>query len=249
VSNLFAEESGPQPPKILKAAVEIQASLRLLQQHHDPLIITFHDRNQRFQSYLVEVDRARGLIALDEMIPNDGERFLKNGETFRIEGFHEGVRIAWESLQAAEIGELDGERCYWCAFPAELTYHQRRNAFRAALKQSQLVAVELDGDKISKALQGQMLDISATGCKLRFDGDQRGRLQPGQLYERFTAKLPFGAVTTGIEMRHVQFDEKLSVSFAGVRFHNMSGLVQRQVERFVYQLQREARRFEKDDLF
>jgi c-di-GMP-binding flagellar brake protein YcgR len=29
----------------------------------------------------------------------------------------------------------------------------------------------------------------------------------------------------------------------------MSGLVQRQVERFVYQLQREARRFDKDDDF
>lgn len=29
----------------------------------------------------------------------------------------------------------------------------------------------------------------------------------------------------------------------------MSGLAQRQVDRFVYQLQREARRFEKDELF
>jgi c-di-GMP-binding flagellar brake protein YcgR len=29
----------------------------------------------------------------------------------------------------------------------------------------------------------------------------------------------------------------------------MSGLVQRQVERLVYQLQREARRFDKDDDF
>ncbi|MBT8766482.1 flagellar brake protein [Pseudomonas boanensis] len=249
MSNLFTEQNGPQPPKILKAPVEIQANLRLLQQHHDPLIITFHDRNQRFQSYLVEVDRDRGLIALDEMIPNDGERFLRNGETFRIEGFREGVRIAWESLQTVEIGELDGARCYWCAFPQEVIYHQRRNAFRAALKQSQLVAVELDGNKISAALQGQMLDISATGCKLRFEGDQSTRLQPGQLYERFTAKLPFGAVTTTIELRHVHYEEKLGVSFAGVRFHDMSGLVQRQVERFVYQLQREARRFEKDELF
>ena len=39
------------------------------------------------------------------------------------------------------------------------------------------------------------------------------------------------------------------MSFAGIRFHKMSGLVQRNVERFVYQLQREARRFEKDELF
>ncbi|WP_028626490.1 flagellar brake protein [Metapseudomonas resinovorans] len=249
MSNPFHEENGPQPPKVLKAQVEILANLRLLQQHHDPLIITFHDRNQRFQSYLVDVDRDRGLIALDELIPNDGERFLKNGETFRVESFHEGVRIAWETQQPATVGEFEGDRCYWCALPDEVTYHQRRNAFRAPLKQSQLVPVELDGDKMSSPVKGVMLDISATGCKLRFEGDLNGRLQPGQVYERFSAKMPIGPVTTPVELRHLHFDEKLGMSFVGIRFHKMSGLVQRNVERFVYQLQREARRFEKDELF
>jgi c-di-GMP-binding flagellar brake protein YcgR len=41
---------------------------------------------------------------------------------------------------------------------------------------------------------------------------------------------------------------KLNITFAGVRFHNISGQAARKVERFVYQLQREARRFDKDDL-
>jgi c-di-GMP-binding flagellar brake protein YcgR len=50
-------------------------------------------------------------------------------------------------------------------------------------------------------------------------------------------------------MRHVQYEEKLDTTFAGVRFHRMSGLEQRQVERFVYQLQREARRIDSDGLF
>jgi c-di-GMP-binding flagellar brake protein YcgR len=54
-------------------------------------------------------------------------------------------------------------------------------------------------------------------------------------------------MTAPVELRYLHFEEKISTTFAGVRFHNMSGLVQRQVERFVYQLQREARRFDKDD--
>lgn len=37
--------------------------------------------------------------------------------------------------------------------------------------------------------------------------------------------------------------------FVGTRFYRMSGLEQRQVERFVYQLQREARRTEGDGPF
>jgi c-di-GMP-binding flagellar brake protein YcgR len=249
VSNPFIEDDGPQPPKVLKTPVEIVANLRQLEQNHDPLIVTFHERNQRFQSYVIEVDRQKNRLILDEMIPNDAERFLQNGEPFRIEAFHEGVRVAWECLQAVQIAEHQGSRCYFCPIPQEVHYHQRRNAFRAQLKQSEQVKVELAGDKLRSAVAGQLLDISATGCKLRFPGDATHGLQTGQVYEGFTAQLPFGAMTTPVELRYLHYDEKLNMTIAGVRFYRMSGLEQRQVERFVYQLQREARRYDNDGLF
>lgn len=249
MSNPFIEDDGPQPPEVLKTPVEIVANLRQLQQNHDPLIITFHERNQRFQSYLIEVDRDRNRLILDEMIPSDGERFLQNGEPFRIEAFREGVRVAWECLQAVQIAEYQGARCYMSPMPQEVHYHQRRNAYRAPLKQTEQVKIELTGAKLKSPIQGLLLDISATGCKLRLPGNVTDSLQAGQVYERFTAHLPFGAMTTPVELRHVQYAAKLDTTFAGVRFYRMSGLEQRQVERFVYQLQREARRFESDGLF
>jgi len=241
-------DDAPQPPKVLSTPLEISSNLRQLLESHDPLIITFHERSQRFQSYLVDLDRENNMIALDEMIPRDGERYLMAGEPFRVEGFHEGVRIAWESNGQLQIDESGGSRCYRGTLPDEVVYHQRRNAFRAALKLAQLVNVNLDGEKIKAPISGKLLDISATGCKLRFDGDITGSLQLGQVYDRFNADLPFGKMTAPVELRYLHFEEKISTTFAGVRFHNMSGLVQRQVERFVYQLQREARRFDKDDI-
>jgi c-di-GMP-binding flagellar brake protein YcgR len=247
VSNALNAEDAPQPPKVLTTPLEIAGNLRMLQESHDPLIITFHERTQRFQSYVVDVDRENNSIALDEMIPRDGERFLLAGEPFRIEGFHEGVRIAWESNGPLTIDESNGTRCYRGTLPDEVVYHQRRNAFRAALKLAQLVSIELGGEKLKVPLAGKLLDISATGCKLRFDGDISNGLQLGQVYDRFIAALPFGSMTTPVELRYLHHEEKIDTTFAGVRFHNMSGLVQRQVERFVYQLQREARRFDKDD--
>ncbi|MBB4866153.1 c-di-GMP-binding flagellar brake protein YcgR [Pseudomonas nitritireducens] len=249
MSNLFVEENGPQPPKTLKAPVEIHASLRTLMDSHDPLLITFEGRSQRFQSFVVEVNRERNIVALDELIPNDGERFLQAGEDFRIEGFHEGVRIAWECKQSAFFAEIDGARCYWLPVPEQMLYHQRRNAFRAPVGQGQPVPVEISGSKLKNPVKGNLIDISATGCKIRLEGNVTDRLQPGQVYEQLTARLPFGAITVEVELRHVSFEEKVGYSFAGVRFHQMSGLVQRNVERFVYQLQREARRFDKDELF
>jgi c-di-GMP-binding flagellar brake protein YcgR len=249
VFNALSAEDAPQPPKVLTTPLEIAANLRLLMDSHDPLIITFHERSQRFQSYLIEVDRDSNGIALDEMIPRDGERFLAAGEPFRVEGFHDGVRIAWECSATLDIEDVDGHRCYRGSLPGEVVYHQRRNAFRAALKLAQLVNVELGGEKLKAPLTGKLLDISATGCKLRFEGDVSDRMQLGQVYERFVAALPFGAMTAPVELRYLHFEERINITFAGVRFHNMSGLVQRQVERFVYQLQREARRFDKDDDF
>lgn len=126
-------------------------------------------------------------------------------------------------------------------------YHQRRNAYRAPLKQAQAVNIELSGDRLKTPVKGLLLDISATGCKLRFSGDASKGLQSGQVYERLVAQLPFGAMTTAVELRHLVYDEKLDMTFAGMRFHRMNGLEQRQIDRFVYQLQREARRDNIDD--
>ncbi len=108
MSSAFNDESGPQPPKVLKAPVEIIATLRQLQQNHDPLVIQFKDRSQRFQSYLVEIDRDRARIALDEIIPTDGERFFRQGESFKVEAFRDGVRVAWSCEHDVQVGEFEG---------------------------------------------------------------------------------------------------------------------------------------------
>jgi len=249
VSSAFNDESGPQPPKVLKTSVEIIATLRQLQHNHDPLVIQFKDRAQRFQSYLVEIDKDRARVALDEIIPTDGERFLKQGETFNVEAFRDGVRVAWTCDHDVQLGELEGAPCYWAPLPTEVIYHQRRSAFRAPLKQGDLVKVVLSGDKLREPLSGHLLDISATGCKLRFAGNLGQQLSNGQVHERLTAYLPFGNMTCAVELRHVQYEDKVDMTFVGTRFHRLNGLEQRQIERFVYQLQREARRTESDGPF
>lgn len=246
MSNPFVSDGGPQPPKVLKAPVEIVANLRLLQQHHDPLIIMFKERNQRFQSYVIEVDREKNLLILDELMPSDGERYMNGGEAFRVESFHDGVRIAWDCAAGMQESDYQGERCYIGGIPDEVLYHQRRNAFRAALRQADQVKVELAGTKLRTPLDGLMLDISASGCKVRLTGNASEQLQPGQVYEECVALLPVGRLEAAVELRHVRYDDKLDLTFIGLHFATLSGLQQRLVERFVYQLQREARRFEND---
>nr|MBF0685058.1 flagellar brake protein [Pseudomonas sp.] len=241
MSNPFFTEEGPQPPKILSAPAEIYANLRPLQENKTPLALRFVERNQRYQSFVVELNREKGWLALDELLPADGERLMIAGEAFQVEGFYEGARISWTNAGPVHLSELDDARCYWIPLPTEITYHQRRNAFRAQ-PVGQLVTTTLSDNSLRTPLEGTLLDLSATGCRLSLTGDMQSRLQPGQVYEQLALRLPFGTVTSPVELRHAVFDERQKLTFCGFRFHRMSGLTQRQIERFVYQLQREARR-------
>jgi c-di-GMP-binding flagellar brake protein YcgR len=244
VSGSFASDNAPQPPKVYRSAGEIVAALRPALQQHIPLRITFTRQGQQFQSFVVDIDEAKGLIALDEFIPREAERLLEQAQPFHVDSLHEGIRVSWQIDRPVQFSEIDGHRCYWVGLPAELTYHQRRNAFRVRLLLNRPATAELVQDTGQIQLRGQLIDLSATGCKLRFPGNVTHLLQPGQLVQSFTAELPMGAITTAVNIRHVTCLDRLEQSDVGVSFHNLSGATQRQVERFVYQLQRESRRLD-----
>ena len=241
MSSSFNEEGGPLPPRTLKSPLEVLRALNQLKDKRDPLFLTFPERSQRFQSTVIEVDRDRNRIILDEMIPTDGERFLKNGEPFHVEAFHEGVRITWECKSTIQFAEKDGARCYTTTLPPELIQHQRRSAFRAEIKPSHGIKAELTDSKYKLLLLGQMLDISGTGCKLSFPGDLTQKLQNGQVYERLSTQLPNGKLNVQVELRHAHYNDKRDKTELGMRFFKPGGNEQRLIERFVFQLQREAR--------
>ena len=238
-----ASQHAAQPPQVYRSKGEILSCLRPAQQQHIPLRITFR-QGQQFQSFVVEIDEAKGRIALDEFIPREAERLLEQGQSFRVDSFHDGIKVTWQIERPVEFSELAGNRCYWVALPTELTYHQRRNAYRVKLLLTQPATAELSEVSSHVQLKGQLIDLSATGCKLRFPGNVTHLLQPGQLVQGFTAELPIGAINTPVNIRHVACLDRMEFSEVGVSFSNLSGAAQRQIERLVYQLQRENRRFE-----
>jgi c-di-GMP-binding flagellar brake protein YcgR len=250
VSKFLDDDNAPQGPVILREPLEILASLKLLQQGLDGLTITFDGHPQHYQSHLVDLDRERGLLALDELVPADGETRLLAGESFHVQGYHEGIRMAWRTERAQiRRGEHQGHRCYWIELPEEMDYHQRRDAYRAPLKPSQIPTINLAGSLLSPSLVGKLLDISATGCKLRFPGNVLSVLERGEVYERLSIALPEATLVLAAELRHLHYEERHEASFAGMRFHEITGLEQRQIERFVFQVQRESRRLEREGPF
>lgn len=245
--DLFSDDDMSLPPQTLRSPIEICAHLRALMLSRAPLELKFSDSGQIYQSYIVDVDRDNNRIALDELIPNNGQLHLLNGIELTITTYREGVRMTWSHNQPALADSLDGSPCYWLTLPTEVTYHQRRNAFRADTLPEQSLDVQIDSKKIEQPIAGRLLDISATGCKVELKSHCQS-LQPGQLYETFSISLPAGKITLSAELRHLQTIEPSNALLAGFKFHAFTGADQRMIERFVYQLQREARRSD-DALF
>ncbi|MDY0249893.1 MAG: flagellar brake protein [Pseudomonas sp.] len=247
MSDSFSESNAAQPPKRLTSQIEIISNLRALMQHHDLLVMTFADRQQVFHSYIVDIDRDNNRLAYDELIPNDGERYLVSGEKVTITAYRDGVRMMWSHIQQGLAASIDGAPCYWLNLPTEVSYHQRRNAFRANTLPEQVIEVKINGKSLQEPIPARLIDISATGCKLDIKL-LTPNLQLGQLYNAFDIALPSGNITLNAELRHLSKDEASNSTQAGFTFHQMSGAIQRVIERFVYQLQREARRND-DELF
>ena len=94
---------------------------------------------------------------------------------------------------------------------------------------------------------GKLLDISATGRKLQFPGNLNEVLQANVVYERLSIALPDVTLIVAAELRHLYYDRSRDASMVGMRFYEISGYEQRQVERYVFQLQRESRRLDFED--
>ncbi|MEH6493024.1 flagellar brake protein [Halopseudomonas sp.] len=249
MSTLFSQEAGPQPPREVRSPIEITALLKTLMQSRDPLIITFEDRTQKFQSFIVNLDSDRGDVWIDEMIPREGDRYASQGEAYKVDAWHEGIHIRWSCPGATQV-MLDDAPAYAAKMPDELIYHQKRGAFRASVRRTADVALELNHPERQRSLKAFLMDISATGCKIRLDGDLSKSLQPGELFEPCYLHLPeTGRLELGMEIRHANFVETANETHVGAHFRQPSPLAQRQIDRFVNYLQREARRLEKEDLF
>ncbi|RHW21966.1 flagellar brake protein [Pseudomonas jilinensis] len=247
MSNLFEEEAGPQPPREIRSSIEILALLKGLQQHREPLKISFDDRHQAFQSFIVQLDNDR--LWIDELIPLEGNRYMSQQEAFQVDAWRDGVHIRWYCPSARQV-MLDDAPAFETSLPLELTYHQKRGAFRAAVARGLNTKLGLVHSQRSYEANGQLIDISATGCKIRLAGAWHERLQPGEVFDLSYLELPdSGRMPVSVEIRHCHYDANQDETQVGIKFKQASPNIQRQIDRFVNQLQREARRFEKNDLF
>ncbi len=231
------EEKGPTLPQRLTSPLGILALLRPLYNSRAPVTLRFADHTP-YRTSIVELAEGESHLALDEVVPKHGNHHLQREATFKVETALAGVRITWENTQAAIFDARGKFPCYWIKIPTSVNYYQRRKFYRATLLTKN--TVYLNQLEAGFNIEGLLMDISVGGCKMKVAGKVPA-LTTGIIYESLVAELENERITTPVELRHIQFDETRNTSLLGFRFCSTDKMIQRKIESFVNQLQRDAR--------
>lgn len=221
--------------------------LRSLQKHRSPLTITFRGHaKQTYTSIVLKVDLDEGYFILDEIAPPSGHQRVMDGGIFSIQANDKGVQVAFGNNKVVGAGRNDGAAIYKIPLPKQLLYKQRRDAYRAHIALADQVEVKLISYERQKPLVGRIIDISSTGCKIEFPYLVDPAFEDMEVFDEVSFDLPEAEFDTSVlcaaEARRAVYFEDKHTTQCGFRFLNPDGRNQREIDRFVAYLQREARR-------
>jgi c-di-GMP-binding flagellar brake protein YcgR len=120
-------------------------------------------------------------------------------------------------------------------------YLQRRDAFRAWVPGTLMVASSCTNEKHPAGIKGRVQNMSATGFRLVVEG----KIDPAPaMLEEFSLVMQLPLIdhdlTCPVEAVYVQYQQDRNQTILGFRFGNMGRADQVAVNRFVTQLQRES---------
>lgn len=172
---------------------------------------------------------------------------LRRGVTFLLKGYTPGGLVRSNPMKMRELTTVEGRLFAYADWPTEINVQQRRASFRATLRMGMDVGVILrssdneQGEEVE--LQGDLKDLSATGCLAEFFAqDGVSKVLPN-LETAIELYFPNGTrFSVNSIVKHIRTDNDRQVLAVGFEFDNISKADERQLWDFVREIEREASR-------
>ncbi len=221
------------------------AYLRKLCKYRTEIQLYFEQSAQHYKSRILDVDDTS--LLLDQLLPEEGNQLLAEGQQPALLANIDGICLCCPKLPTTTTIEEGEDQLHRCNRPLELMQIQRRDAFRVRMRQNEPITVELELEE--HCFRGEMLDLSASGCRCLVRFGQHPPLKVGDRFQlRFS--LPDGtAIECTNEARHcIAADPLKQPGFflLGVQFLRLSGMHERQISLLISRLQREERQLNTD---
>jgi len=223
---------------------QIYSVLASLQKSRSPITIRFENNDRQYTSLILRTELEEGYIIIDEIAPQDGHQLAMQKQPFSIRGSHGGVSLFFRPNVIAGSGIQSDIAFYKVLFPAEMIYQQRRGAYRAPVARALNIMATLGAPERQQRLTGRLHDLSISGCRINFEGEVMPTLTRGDQFPECHIALETFAIDTAVTVKHATFIRDWKETTCGFQFDGLTKTTQRAIDRFVYFLQREARRLE-----
>ena len=244
-----APQAMPEPEdflgvRTLTSKQQIYGVLTAVQKSRTPITVKFEGLEQYFTSLILKTNLDDGYLIIDEIAPELGHQLALQQRPFSIRGSHNGISLFFRPNVISGSGMENNIAFYKVDFPAEMIYQQRRTSFRAHVP----TAMDIHASLVSTQqgpLKARLFDISIGGCRLNFKGEMAPEFRRGDEIQEFSLMLNNGfQLNCPLVVKHATYIKDWHETTCGLQFAGLDKSVERQIDRFVYFLQREARRLQ-----
>lgn len=213
--------------------------LQQLSNYHVLLTVTLPRIGSTFTSAILAVDANDERFIMDELMPSEGQRHLREVGQLSVAGRLQGISANF-STNLIQIEEGDDISSNWMGLPEVVNYKQKRFYYRVPVgfdKKYQVV-ISTDGNK---TYTGQLRDLSLGGIKAIFPADTD--IKTGDIARYCRIKfVNHTTISCPLEIRFTCPSNSNKMLIIGGSFLDLTPQQERAIERIVRALERELLR-------
>ncbi len=233
----IAEAQASVDSGYITAEADVRRALTIIRDLRASVEIRFDGDSTLFHAKILDV--WEGVFLLEDIQPRNGMAQLNAGTPFALVGRSRGLYMFIDRAQVVKSESERGVPYFHVPLPDHLLFQQQRRTRRFQLP----LRVGTEGAHVilhrKTPVSGQVIDISAGGCRALFDGPVKPPLEIDEpvahceLAIRDLLKISAEAI-----VRHAHFDKKKGAVFCGIEFNAMSVTDRRRLEQFIQTIAR-----------
>lgn len=222
---------------LIRNASEIYSLLNKVTKHHALINVSISGKKDIYSSALLEFNKDEAYLVLDELYPEDGNKFLDIGKNLSLQTQYQGAMLQFKTMIEA-INKDDDGAYYKIPIPKSVDFRQRRSTHRVFVGIDETVPISLVTEE-NVMISAELRDISLGGLSIRIDEPAHVSLVEGvDIPICLISASELIKIKTSIILLHVEKAREKGALRIGAAFTSMSNMDRRLLEKFIAELER-----------
>lgn len=220
---------------------EVGQTFKLLRDQRAELQLRFDEDSTVYRAKVLDL-KGNDLL-IEDIQPREGMKLLRAGRSFSLSSRTDGMYVHSVLNRAHKADSERSVPYFHVALPKNLLCQQRRREMRfrlplrVAIRGAQVTLFPRSKDM--KPLTGNIIDISAGGCRAEFEGFKFRPIQEGDPLDSCALNIPkLLEISAQAAIRHSSFDARRRLLTCGIEFTEMHVTDRRRLEQFIQSMAR-----------